>query len=329
MRFNEQKPMKVNKIMKKNVSEKLQPFLAGVQQLIAQAKQEKVIITPELVRTNLNNLAKFNTCIPDITYSKDAFIDTEQGEIPVRVYSPAPEQTLPVMVYFHGGGHMCGSIALYDAMCRKFALSGHCIVISVDYPLAPEFAYPIGINACWSVLKQYVSVLGELAYSQELIIGGDSAGGSICTVLAMENQITNEINITKQLLIYPSVDYTMSMPSITSNGQGYLLETAKIAWYFDHYFQSGEDRKNLSPLHGLITDKLPETLVFTAEFDPLRDEGFAYVTALEQAGVKVEHHHFDEMIHAFINLEDLVVDECRQLYQWAGAFIQSSSIDTK
>ncbi|WDE00696.1 alpha/beta hydrolase [Thalassomonas actiniarum] len=308
--------------MDKQVSQKLQPFLTEVNRLIAQAKADNIIPTPELVRTNLNNLAQFNTRIPDIGYSRDKIIRSEQGETPVRVYSPAPDESLPVVIYFHGGGHMCGSVELYDAMCRKLALAGHSIVISVEYPLAPEHPFPEGIYACWSVLSHFQEILTEVAYTTELIIAGDSAGGSICTVLAMQNQVEKRVRIDKQILIYPCVDYTMAMPSISSNGRGYLLEREKIAWYFDHYFQQGENRKHYSPLHGLITADLPETLIFTAEFDPLRDEGLAYAEALAQAGADVCHHHFEDMIHAFINIEDLVPEECQLLYEKAGAFIR-------
>ena len=179
------------------------------------------------------------------------------------------------------------------------------------------------MHACWSVLSHYTRVLTDVAFTSELIIAGDSAGGSICTVLAMQNQIEKKVNINKQILIYPCVDYTMTMPSIIDNGKGYLLESEKIAWYFDHYFQQGENRKHYSPLHGLITAELPQTLIFTAEFDPLRDEALAYIEALEQAGVEVSHHHFDDMIHAFINIEDLVPEACRLLYQKAGQFIRA------
>jgi len=309
--------------MSKQVSIKLQPFLVEVNRAIAQAREDNIILTPELVRTNLNNLAQFNTRIPDIAYRRDEIIHAEQETVPVRVYSPAPDETLPVVIYFHGGGHMCGSVELYDAMCRKLALAGHCIVISVDYPLAPEHPFPEGISACWLAVTEYPKVLTEIAYTPELIIAGDSAGGSICTVLAMQNQIEKKVKINKQILIYPCVDYTMAMPSITSNGRGYLLESEKIAWYFDHYFQQGENREHYSPLHGLITKDLPKTLIFTAEFDPLRDEGQAYSQALDQAGVEVSHHHFDDMIHAFINIEDLVPEECQLLYQKAGQFIRA------
>ncbi|WDE03749.1 alpha/beta hydrolase [Thalassomonas viridans] len=309
--------------MNKQVSIKLQPFLTEVNRAIAQAREDNIILTPELVRTNLDNLAQFNTRIPEISYTRDRRILVEQGEIPVRVYSPAPHESLPVVIYFHGGGHMCGSVELYDAMCRKLALAGHCIVISVDYPLAPEHPFPEGIQACWSVLADYRRVLTKVAFTPELIIAGDSAGGSICTVLAMQNQVEKKVRIDKQILIYPCVDYTMAMPSITSNGRGYLLESEKIAWYFDHYFQQGENRQHYSPLHGLITEDLPQTLLFTAEFDPLRDEALAYIEALKQAGVKVSHHHFDDMIHAFINIEDLVPEECQLLYQKAGEFIRA------
>ena len=125
-------------------------------------------------------------------------------------------------------------------------------------------------------------------------------------------------------MIYPNVDYTGDSPSIQENGTGFLLEQSKIKWYFEHYFANNEDQVAVSPLFGPITADLPSTLIITAGCDPLRDEGEAYAQALNDAGVFVKHHPFEHMIHAFMNLEDLVPDECKHLYQLIGNFIQDN-----
>jgi len=305
------------------VSDKLKPFLAQVNEAITQAKRDNVIVSPELVRTNLDKLSALVTLIPEINNISNTVITDKTHQVPVRIYTPDSKEKLDVLLYFHGGGHMCGSVALYDPMCRKIALASNCIVISVEYRLAPEFPYPAGINDAQLVLENYTQVLTSFNFSSQLYIAGDSAGGAICATLSMNNIDNEKVNIDKQILIYPSLDYTMSLPSISENGQGYLLESQKVAWYFDHYFQNKEDRKQLSPLFASIESKLPVTLIFTAGYDPLRDEGFAYVEKLKSGNTPVQHTHFKDMVHAFMNIEDLVQTECEQLFQEIGLFTQT------
>lgn len=124
-------------------------------------------------------------------------------------------------------------------------------------------------------------------------------------------------------MIYPSLDYTMDSVSMEQNSVGYLLQKGKIGWYFDNYFQQGENRRQASPLYAEFTPRLPETLLFTAEFCPLRDEGIHYCEKAKNAGVTVEHHHFSDMIHTFMNMEDLVKEECDSVYQTTARFLNS------
>ena len=307
--------------MRGQLAEHLEGFISDVNVAINKAREDGIMPTPELARENLTNLSGFVTQIPSIAYAEEHSIMDEQVEIPVRVYSPNPDKELPVLVYFHGGGHMCGSTELYDPMCRKMAIASQCVVISVEYRLAPEFPYPAGINDCEAVVKKYHQALAKVNYSNELFIGGDSAGGAICATLSMRKQTDSELAFTKQVLIYPSLDYTMSMPSIKDNGEGFLLERTRIQWYFDNYFDDYEDRAECSPLFGPINDEMPETLIIVAGCDPLRDEGLAYAEKLNEKGNKVIVREFKNMIHAFMNIEDLVVEECRELYQVIGSFV--------
>jgi acetyl esterase/lipase len=139
--------------------------------------------------------------------------------------------------------------------------------------------------------------------------------------VAHNSQHDEEIYIRRQAMIYPSLDYTLTSDSIEENAEGYLLQKEKIIWCFDNYFQKGEDRKSASPLHMEFTNHLPETLVITAEFCPLRDEGIAYVKKVKSTGLYAERLHFDNMIHAFLNLENLVKDECETVYRKIGEFL--------
>jgi len=304
------------------ISQKLAPFLAQANEALAQAKAEGMTFSPDLIRANLNKLAPLMGKGPQLNLIEDRRFVIEGRIIPVRIYSPAPEQALPVVIHYHGGGHMCGSVELYDPICRKVAAQGQCIVISVEYRLAPENPYPAGIDDCRYVLAHYKECLTDVNYSDDIYIMGDSAGGAICTTLAMNSQTDFSLKIDKQILIYPSVDYHGGHASLTENGTGFLLELDKIAWYFQQYFQRYKEFKVASPLHGEITSKLPETLIITAGCDPLRDEGSAYVKALKNVGVQVKHHQFDGLTHAYMLLDNLVAEECQQTYQMVADFIK-------
>ncbi len=305
------------------ISPKLKGFIEQANLAVATAKMNNVPFTPSIVRENLEKLSVFIGLGPELAYVQEDSFVTPSHAIPVRVYSPAPDEALPVVIHYHGGGGMCGNIALYDTISRKIAKAGHCVVIAVEYRLAPEFPYPAGIEDSQYALAHYQEVLTQVKYNQQLIIAGDSAGGAICTTLASSNINNDAVHIDKQILVYPSVDYTMDNPSINENGTGFLLETSKVEWYFDSYFQHNEPRKNVSPLFMQMAANMPETLIFSAGCDPLRDEAFIYAKALQAAGVKVEHHSFDGMIHAYMLLDSLVPEECEETYRLIGEFIRA------
>ncbi|WP_440874912.1 alpha/beta hydrolase [Thalassotalea sp. PLHSN55] len=312
--------------MRGTVSNKLEDFLEQVNIAAAEAKKNQVQYTPELVRGNLEKLAVFIGQGPTLNFVENRVLAKEDSQhdhnVSVRVYSPSTTEKLPVLVHFHGGGHMCGNVNLYDPISRKLARQCKCIVICVEYRLAPEHPYPAGLNDCEQVLIHYKKLLTGLNFSEQVYIIGDSAGGAICTSLAMRSLHNPAIKIDKQLLIYPSVDYTMRLPSVEENGTGFLLEKPRIQWYFDNYFRGGQSRIEASPLYN-IHNKIPPTMIITAGCDPLRDEGRAYYQALQNAGIVVEHHHFEGMIHAYMLLDSLVSDECQKTYQLISDAIQA------
>jgi acetyl esterase/lipase len=206
------------------------------------------------------------------------------------------------------------------------ALGAKHIVVSVDYRLAPECPYPAGVNDAYHVAKNIWSTLDarRIKYQMRLALGGDSAGGALCATVAHNSQHDAGLDLTHQVLVYPSLDYTMRSDAIDTYAAGYLLQKEKMLWYFDNYFQQGENRKSASPLYMEFTKALPKTLVITAGFCPLRDEGHAYVKKVTSAGVQAELLHFDNMIHAFLNLEDLVMAECETVYNRIGDFLNAS-----
>jgi acetyl esterase len=307
---------------------KLDPELAiwldDYNQLWNEIERSGFIYTVKNAREGLSKLTHklvTNTC--DVESIIDDCIMTATHAVPVRIYQPDVANLLPVLVFLHGGGHMCGSIEDYDKICRQLAVTSRHIVVAVDYRLAPEFPYPCGIEDAEVVVMNIHSLLEALSisYQQQFSIAGDSGGGAMAATLAHRLQQCSGINIHKQVLIYPSLDYGMQHASLDLNGRGYLLHKDKIEWFFSQYLQNGEDVQKVSPLSMPYSAKLPSTLMITAEFCPLRDEGYQYVENLNRVGVANQHLHFDDMIHAFINMQDIVPKQCDSLYQHIARFL--------
>lgn len=308
----------------RQVSTKLAPWLDNFNQIVIQLVEGGFKPTATNAREGLANLTKnLVTHIPDIAWVQDDLVTGGDYDVPVRIYHPAPEQELPVIIYYHGGGHMAGSVTVYDPICRKLANATDHIVVSVDYRLAPECPYPAGVNDGYLTVKNIWDTLDsrEVKYQRRLSIVGDSGGGALVASVANKAQFDESVSIYKQAMIYPSLDYTMNSESMEQNATGYLLQKGKIAWYFDNYLQNNEDRRAISPVFGEFTLGLPETLMITAEFCPLRDEGVQYYEQVRQAGVNGEHIHFDDMIHTFMNMEDLVEEECHRVYSAISEFL--------
>ncbi len=310
----------------RKLSPKLEKWLQAYNQLIEKLAEEGFKQTPTNAREGLANLTW--TWVKkrlSVKWVQDDLVEGDQFNVPIRVYHAQPEQPLPVLVYFHGGGHMAGSITVYDPICRRLARETNHIVISVDYRLAPECPYPAGIDDAITVVRNLWAPLQarKVNYSHYLSIAGDSGGAAICATIAHMTQYDEDIDIRRQILIYPSLDYTLQSESVNLNGEGYLLHKDKVEWFLENYFQNRENRKDASPLYMKCSRNIPKTLVVTAEFCPLRDEGLAYVQKLHDAGIETELLHFNDMIHAFLNMEDLVPDECTAVYRKIAAFLNS------
>ncbi|MBW2681992.1 MAG: alpha/beta hydrolase [Deltaproteobacteria bacterium] len=310
----------------RHVSPKLQQWLENYNRLVKELLDKGFKQTPTNAREGLARLTQgLVTKWPEIPWVQDDLVDAPHYSVPVRIYHPAPDSHLPVLIYYHGGGHMAGNVTVYDPICRKIALSSQHIVVSPDYRLAPECPYPAGVQDGYNVAERIWTTLDGrgLKYQRQLAIAGDSGGGAICATVAHMAQHDAGIDIRRQALIYPGLDYTMKSASMEENGTGYLLEKKKISWFFSNYFQNGENRREASPLYMDFTDKLPQTLMIIAEFCPLRDEGYAYMEKLKSTNVQVEHLYFNDMIHAFINMENLVQEECAAVYRKIGEFLNS------
>ena len=224
------------------------------------------------------------------------------GEIPVRVYRPEGRAPLPALVYFHGGGWVIGSLETHDGSCRDLANRIGCVVVSVDYRLAPEARYPAAAEDCYAATKWVAGNAKALGVdAARLGIGGDSAGGNLAAVVALMARDRGGPALRHQLLIYPVTDADFSRASYRENAEGYLLTTKAMEWFWGHYVPDPARRQEpyAAPLRAKELSGLPPAFVLTAEYDPLRDEGEAYAKRLQQAGVKTRLQRYDGAIHGF------------------------------
>lgn len=306
------------------VSPKLENWLKDFHAKAAQMLAAGYKPTAIGAREALANLARaFLKHGPAIEWVNEDIVFGSQYNVPVRIYHPSPREERAVLLFFHGGGHSAGSVSVYDPICRKIAAATGQIVVAAEYRLAPENPYPAALTDAYAVAHGIWDTLDEraLAYKNILSIAGDSAGGAIASSVSRLAQTDGDLHIEKQILIYPSLDYTMSLPSIEENGQNFFLTKERIAWYFDNYFQHTVDRRMASPLYGEFGPQLPKTLIISAGCDPLRDEALAYTNELAKAGVEHEHIQFDDMVHAFLFLEEMVKEECDAVYEHIARFL--------
>lgn len=313
-----------------DVSPRLRDWLAGFNAIVAELDASGVAMTPERARAAT---AKMNDQFagegPAVALVRDAWVLSRGRPIPVRLYHPDPGVPLPVLVFYHGGGHMTGSVAVYDALNRRLAEAARHLVVAVEYRLAPEYPYPAGLDDAYDLLRELWPLLDGLAvpHLKRLSVAGDSGGGALAASVAARAQFDPAVRIQRQALFYPSLDYTMSSSSIEENGQGLFLQKRDIVWFFRNYLGEVADRRAISPLFQDITENLPETLVVTVGLCPLRDEGLRYLERLHQTGVATRHLHFEDMLHAFLNLHQLVPEECDRLYRVTGEFLNQPLVE--
>ncbi|HYL99432.1 MAG TPA: alpha/beta hydrolase [Blastocatellia bacterium] len=259
--------------------------------------------------------------------TEDLQIPGPGGDIKARVYRPLDAGTLPALVFFHGGGWVIGAIETHEGLCKSLASRAGCAVISVDYRLAPENKFPAGLEDCYAAARWVQDHADEIGLDALRIgLGGDDAGGNLAAAVSIMLRDKGEPMPRFQLLIYPVTDYCVpSKPSLVENGEGYLLTSRDMVWFFEQYLNSAEDGTNalVSPLRAERLDGLPPALVITAEFDPLRDEGEMYAARLRDCGVTAETRRYDGMIHAFLSLSSMS-DRARKALNETGEALKSA-----
>ncbi len=233
-------------------------------------------------------------------------IPTPDGPLSVRLYQPDLPVPLPVLVWFHAGGWTLGDLETTDSLCRALASDAGCLVVSVDYRLAPEYPFPAAFDDAEAAVRAVAARAGEWGGdTKRLAVGGESAGGNLAAVTAIRLRATGGPPLIAQLLVCPVTDYhDPGTPSYTANAEGYFLTRASMKWFWGNYLPVGiaPTDPRVSPLHAPDLAGLPPALVVTAEYDPLRDEGEAYAVRLRAAGVPTLLRRYPGTIHCFLSM---------------------------
>jgi acetyl esterase len=262
-------------------------------------------LTPDQARAEYLRRTERVRADVDIYRVEDRQIPGPVQPIKVRIYTPQASQeqaSLPVLVWYHGGGFVIGDLDSHDSACRALANQTECLVVAVDYRLAPEHKFPGAVEDCEAALHWVAAHATELGGDPgRIAVGGDSAGGNLAAVVALLAREKGGPKLCFQLLIYPCVAPEPETPSHHQFAEGYLLTRKTITWFFKQYLRSSKD--TLDPRYAPLEEKdlssLPPSLVIVAGFDPLRDEGVDYAKALIDAGNKVTLSNYEGMIHGF------------------------------
>jgi len=302
----------------------LHPQVKVILDLMTKAGPPMHHLSPQQAREQILAMRANKGDVESVGKVEDRIIKGSGGDIPIRIYTPNGRGPFPLLVYFHGGGWVVGSIETVDASCRSLTNLANCITVSVDYRLAPEHKFPAAPDDCyaattWTALNA-ASLHGD---PKRMAIGGESAGANLAAAVALMAQEPGTPSIALQLLLYPVIDRNANLPSSRENAEGYFLTTEMMDWFWDHYLHDKTDSENplASPLRAKRLQGIAPAAIYTAEFDPLRDEGAAYATKLREAGIPVEYKCHEGLIHGYIGMQK-VVEPARKALEEAAAALQ-------
>lgn len=231
------------------------------------------------------------------------------GAMALRLYRPNADATLPALIYFHGGGFAIGDLELYDAFCRRLALTAGCAIVSVDYRLGPEHRFPAAAIDAIAAVRWIAANAQQLGLdAQCLAVGGDSAGGNLAAVAALAQRDSGGAALRHQLLVCPLADWSTDTDSYRRCREGYFLGEALMQYFGGHYLNGADDLADwrCSPLLASRHDGLPPATVLIAGFDPLRDGGERYAQTLQRAGVATQLIEYRGQFHDFQLIDGLI-----------------------
>lgn len=240
----------------------------------------------------------------EVAQVRDILVAGADGLLPARVYHPDPDRRLPVVVYLHGGGWVLGSVHAADRPCRALAAGSGCVIVSVEYRLAPETKFPGPFEDCLMAVRWIAAHAAEFnADGSRLALLGDSAGGNLAAAVTLALRDLSEGAPLEQILLYPCLSPARNtrFPSYTTHADGPLMTRRELEWFWAHYLRTEEDERDprAAPLAAAELSGLPATMIVVAELDPLRDEGLQYAERLRAAGVKVEAEVYPGAAHGF------------------------------
>ena len=257
------------------------------------------------IRKNLENRAVASGEPEKIFEVIHRYIPGPTSDLPIRIYRPIKGAVLPALVFFHGGGWVLNNLDSYEQAMRSLANKGQFVVIAVNYQKAPELAFPIPFDDCYSTLLWAAENAAMLGIEPSQIgVGGDSAGGNLAAGVAIKARDTGDVNLAFQLLIYPCNDNEMNYESAHKNGDGYGLSTRAMKWFWEQYLSKKSDAKNpyAVPVAAKDFKNLAPAIITTAEFDPLLDDGYIYAELLRKSGVPTIYREYEGVIHGYFTL---------------------------
>lgn len=260
-------------------------------------------VSPEQAR--INGKMRPRAPGPRVANVEDRTIPGPACKIPVRIYTPEGTGPFPGLAWFHGGGWVVGDLDTADGVARQLCVGANCVVVSVDYRLAPETKFPGAADDCYAATQWLAANAASVNVDpRRIATGGDSAGGNLSAAVSLMSRDRGGCDLVYQLLVYPVTERNFDNASYTDNGQGYSLTRDGMIWFWDHYLASDADATNpyAAPIHASDLSGLPPALVITAEYDPLRDEGEAFADKLAAAGVPTVCTRYDGMIHGFFGM---------------------------